>query len=89
MAETAAESESAGSTLVEYGIEDKPPLGESILLGFQHYLTMIGATVAIPLALAGAMGMFEAAPGDVGRLVGTFFVVSGVATLAQTTIGNR
>ena len=77
------------SDFVEYGIEDKPPLGESILLGFQHYLTMIGATVAIPLALAGAMGMFESAPDQVGRLVGTFFVVSGIATLAQTTIGNR
>ncbi|MDY6764844.1 MAG: solute carrier family 23 protein, partial [Halobacteria archaeon] len=76
-------------SFVEYGIEDKPPLGESILLGIQHYLTMIGATIAIPLALAGAMGMFDQAPGQVGRLVGTFFVVSGVATLAQTTIGNR
>jgi xanthine/uracil permease len=77
------------SSFVEYGIEDKPPLGESIFLGFQHYLTMIGATVAIPLALAGAMGMFEAAPGQIGRLIGTFFVVSGIATLAQTTVGNR
>jgi len=84
-----AAAQVSDSDFVEYGIEDKPPLGESILLGFQHYLTMIGATVAIPLALAGAMGMFEAAPGDVGRLVGTFFVVSGIATLAQTTIGNR
>jgi xanthine/uracil permease len=78
-----------GGGFVEYGIEDKPPIGESILLGFQHYLTMIGATIAIPLALAGAMGMFETAPGDVARLIGTFFVVSGIATLAQTTIGNR
>lgn len=77
------------SGFVEYGIEDKPPLGESILLGFQHYLTMIGATIAIPLALAGAMKMFKYAPNQVGRLIGTFFVVSGVATLAQTTIGNR
>lgn len=79
----------AESGFVEYGIEDKPPLLESIFLGFQHYLTMIGATVAIPLALAGAMGMFETAPGEVGRLIGTFFVVSGIATLAQTTLGNR
>jgi xanthine/uracil permease len=77
------------SGFVEYGIEEKPPLLESIFLGFQHYLTMIGATVAIPLALAGAMGMFEAAPGQVGRLIGTFFVVSGIATLAQTVLGNR
>jgi xanthine/uracil permease len=45
------------ASFVEYGIEDKPPLGESIFLGVQHYLTMIGATVAIPLILAGAMEM--------------------------------
>ena len=75
--------------IVEYGIEDKPPLGESIVLGFQHYLTMIGATVAIPLALAGSMFMFEYHPEQVGQLIGTFFVVSGIATLAQTTLGNR
>ena len=74
------------ASFVEYGIDDKPPLGESIFLGVQHYLTMIGATVAIPLILAGAMGM---PPGETARLVGTFFVVSGIATLAQTTIGNR
>ncbi|MFB6073007.1 MAG: uracil-xanthine permease family protein [Halobacterium sp.] len=77
------------SSMVEYGIEEKPPLGESILLGFQHYLTMIGATVAIPLALAGGMKMFQYHPEKVGQLIGTFFVVSGIATLAQTTIGNR
>ncbi|MWV38682.1 solute carrier family 23 protein [Natrialba sp. INN-245] len=74
------------ASFVEYGIEDKPPLGESVLLGIQHYLTMIGATVAIPLILAGAMEMPAA---ETARLVGTFFVVSGVATLLQTTVGNR
>ncbi|WP_137285989.1 uracil-xanthine permease family protein [Halorussus salinisoli] len=79
-------SDAEASVDIEYGIEDKPPLGESILLGFQHYLTMIGATVAIPLALAGAMGM---PGGTTARLIGTFFVVSGIATLAQTTVGNR
>jgi len=74
------------ASFVEYGIDDRPPLLESIFLGFQHYLTMIGATVAIPLALAGLMGM----PTDqTGVLIGTFFFVSGVATLAQSTIGNR
>ncbi|ADJ14880.1 uracil-xanthine permease family protein [Halalkalicoccus jeotgali] len=74
------------ASFVEYGIEDRPPLSESILLGLQHYLTMVGANIAVPLILAGAMGM----PADVtARFVGTFFVVSGVATLAQTTLGNR
>jgi xanthine/uracil permease len=72
--------------MVTYGIEDKPPLGQSILLGTQHWLTMVGSTIAIPLVLAGAIG-FNAS--QTAQLVGTFFVVSGVATLAQTTIGNR
>ncbi len=71
---------------IEYGIDDRPPIGESTVLGIQHYLTMVGANIAVPLILAGAMGM----PGDVAaRFIGTFFVVSGIATLAQTTFGNR
>ena len=76
----------AESALVEYGIEDRPPLLRSLGLGVQHYLTMVGANIAVPLILAGAMGMPEQ---FVPRFVGTFFVVSGVATLAQTTFGNR
>jgi xanthine/uracil permease len=72
--------------MVEYGIDEKPPTSQSVALGLQHYLTMIGSNIAVPLVLAGAMGM----PADAtARLVGTFFVVSGIATLAQTTIGNR
>ncbi|WP_318569733.1 uracil-xanthine permease family protein [Salinigranum marinum] len=73
-------------SMVEYGIDDKPPLGQSVLLGVQHWLTMIGSTIAIPLVLSGALG-FDA--GQTAQLIGTFFVVSGIATLAQTTIGNR
>lgn len=72
--------------LVTYGIEDKPPIVTSLFLGIQHYLTMVGANIAVPLILAGALGM----PAEiVPRFVGTFFVVSGIATLAQTTFGNR
>ena len=71
---------------VRYGIDDRPPLGRSLLLGAQHYLTMVGANIAVPLILAGAMGMPESV---IPRFVGTFFVVSGIATLAQTTFGNR
>ncbi|MFP4627396.1 MAG: uracil-xanthine permease family protein [Halobacteriales archaeon] len=81
----------AQSDFVEYGIEDRPPLLQSILLGFQHYLTMIGATVAIPLVLISFMNeVGEAMPEEEqALLIGTFFVVSGIATLLQTTIGNR
>ncbi|QLG26776.1 purine/pyrimidine permease [Halorarum halophilum] len=78
--------ESDRTSFVEYGIEDRPSLSASVVLGLQHYLTMVGANVAVPLILAGALGM---PTGETARFVGTFFVVSGVATLAQTTFGNR
>ncbi len=69
-----------------YTVEDKPPTGESILLGIQHYLTMFGATVLIPLILAGAMKM---PPEDTALLISTIFLVSGITTWLQSTIGNR
>lgn len=71
-----------------YGIDEKPPLRESLLLGFQHYLTMFGSTVAIPLILAEPLGM-AGDPVAVAWLIGTMFFVSGLATLLQTTWGNR
>ncbi len=77
--------ESVGDA-IEYGIDEQPPLGESMVLGVQHYLTMVGANIAVPLILADAMGM---PPAVTARFIGTFFVVSGIATLAQTTFGNR
>jgi len=78
--------ESAGPGLI-YSIEDRPPPLETVALGFQHYLTMFGSTVAIPLLLAPALGMTD--PNDVAMLIGTMFFVSGITTLLQTTIGNR
>jgi len=71
-----------------YGIEDKPPMVETITLGFQHYLTMFGSTVAIPLLMAGALGIKDD-PVAIGQLIGTMFFVSGITTLLQTTWGNR
>ena len=71
-----------------YGIHDRPPLLESLGLGFQHYLTMFGSTVAIPLLLAPALGM-DSDPVAVGWLISTMFFVSGITTLLQTTLGNR
>ncbi len=71
-----------------YGIDDVPPLREAVVLGFQHYLTMFGSTVAIPLILAPAFGMQDD-PVALGWLIGTMFFVSGITTLLQTTWGNR
>lgn len=74
------------STLL-YGIDDNPPISETIILGLQHYLTMFGSTVAIPLILAPAFGIEN--PVEKGWLIATMFFVSGITTLLQTTWGNR
>jgi len=70
-----------------YGIDDIPPFRESLFLGFQHYLTMFGATVSIPLILSQPLGIED--PNDLAKLIGTMFFVSGITTLLQTTWGNR
>lgn len=69
-----------------YTIEDKPPIGTSLLLGFQHYLTMFGSTVAIPFILKDALGADSA---QLAALISTMFLVSGICTLLQTTFGSR
>jgi solute carrier family 23 (nucleobase transporter), member 1 len=71
-----------------YGIDDIPPTGETFALGFQHYLTMFGSTVAIPLFLATPLGIDDD-PAKLSALIATMFFVSGIATLLQSTWGNR
>ena len=71
-----------------YGLEDRPPWRLALGLGFQHYLTMFGSTVAIPLLLSEQLGM-RGDPVALGWLIGTMFFVSGITTLLQTTWGNR
>jgi len=70
-----------------YGIDDTPPPIETAVLGLQHYLTMFGSTVAIPLILAGPLGIDD--PLDKGKLIATMFFVSGITTILQVTWGNR
>ena len=82
-----AGSETKNHDLI-YGIDDKPPMFETVTLGFQHYLTMFGSTVAIPLLMAGALGIKDD-PVAIGWLIGTMFFVSGITTILQTTFGNR
>ena len=70
-----------------YGIDDVPPAGETAVLGLQHYLTMFGSTVAIPLILSQPLGLDD--PGELGKLIATMFFVSGITTMLQVTWGNR
>ncbi|XP_020615395.1 solute carrier family 23 member 2-like isoform X2 [Orbicella faveolata] len=76
-----------GSSLA-YCIDDTPPWYLNVVLGFQHYLTMFGSTLAIPFVLAKPM-CYDQNPLATSEIIGTIFFVSGVCTLLQTIFGNR
>ncbi len=77
----------APETDLNYGLDDVPkPFGKALGLGLQHVLTMFGATIAVPLILGPAMG-FDGR--QIGLLISSVFIASGLATLAQVLIGTR
>ena len=71
-----------------YSVEDIPPWYMCILLGFQQYLTMFGATVSIPFILCPLLCISENDPAR-GYIISTMFFVSGIITLLQVTFGVR
>lgn len=54
----------------------------------QHCLTAFGAIISVPLLLQDPLCM-RGDPVAVSYIEGTIFVVSGIATLLQTTFGIR
>lgn len=65
---------------INYTVTEVPPLFTSMLLGLQHYLTMLGATVLIPLIICPAMG----ADGlQTAEVISSIFFVSGINTVSS------
>jgi nucleobase transporter 1/2 len=73
---------------INYGIDDNPPWYLSFFMAIQHYLTMIGAVVAIPFLLTPALCMEDENPAR-GTIISTMIFVTGLVTLFQATFGCR
>ncbi|XP_042018179.1 nucleobase-ascorbate transporter 6-like [Salvia splendens] len=71
---------------VAYCITSPPPWPEAILLGFQHYLVVLGTTVLIPTALVPQMGGGNE---EKAKVIQTLLFVAGLNTLLQTWFGTR
>ncbi|GAU29261.1 hypothetical protein TSUD_392110 [Trifolium subterraneum] len=71
---------------VSYCITSPPPWPEAILLGFQHYLVMLGTTVLIPSSLVPQMGGGNE---EKAKVIQTLLFVAGINTFFQTTFGTR
>lgn len=74
---------------LQYSVEDVPPWYICVILGFQHYLIMFGATVSNPLVLAPFLCVGKDDNIVKSELISTIFFVSGIATLLQSTLGTR
>lgn len=66
---------------VVYGINDRPPLHESVSVGTEHILSMILGNIAPALIVAGALGL---ATGKTTYLVQMALIFAGLATIVQT-----
>ncbi|KAM7484270.1 hypothetical protein LguiA_000279 [Lonicera macranthoides] len=71
---------------IAYCITSPPPWPEAILLGFQHYLVMLGTTVLIPTLLVPQMGGGNE---QKAKMIQTLLFVAGLNTLTQTLFGTR
>ncbi|CAN7996418.1 unnamed protein product [Ixodes hexagonus] len=76
------------SSGVLYQVNDTPPWYLCLLLGFQHYLTMMGGVVSYPFLLAPKLCLHDDDP-DRAHLLSTILFVSGIGTLLQSTFGVR
>lgn len=71
------------SAIPFYGLHDRVPILLTLLLGFQHALTMVGSIVSPPLAIAS--GAFNLEADQVAYLVAACFITTGIATALQVT----
>jgi len=61
-------------------IDEKLPLSRSITLGFQHALALYAGAIAVPLVIAGSLGL---SPSQTAMLISAGVFTSGIATLVH------
>lgn len=69
-----------------YGIDEKPPLGRSVIYGFQHIFAMILGSITSAVIIGNTVGLD---PSQIGLLIGYINVAVGIATIIQVTLGVR
>ena len=63
-----------------FGLDERPPVFTSVLVGLQHVLAVFGGILTAPLIIALGMGLSVR---DTSYLVSSALVVSGLATILQ------
>ncbi|KHN21452.1 Nucleobase-ascorbate transporter 12 [Glycine soja] len=71
---------------MKYELRDSPGLVPIGVYGIQHYLSILGSLILIPLVIVPAMGGSHE---DTCSVISTVLFVSGVTTLLHTSFGSR
>ncbi|KVI08651.1 Xanthine/uracil/vitamin C permease [Cynara cardunculus var. scolymus] len=68
------------------GIRDNPGLVSLVYYGMQHYLSLAGSLIFIPLIIVPAMGGTDK---DTATVISTIMLVSGLTTILHSYFGTR
>ncbi|XP_027916635.1 nucleobase-ascorbate transporter 11-like [Vigna unguiculata] len=71
---------------LKYGITENPGFVPLIYYGLQHYLSLIGSLVLIPLIMVPTMGGTD---NDTANVISTMLFLSGVTTILHSYFGTR
>ncbi|EER97237.1 nucleobase-ascorbate transporter 11 [Sorghum bicolor] len=83
-AETAPLYEAPGG--LRCGVTENPGWAPLIFYGIQHYLSIAGSLVFVPLILVPTMGGSDE---DTATVISTMLLVSGLTTILHTFLGSR
>ena len=69
-----------------YEMDEKPPIGRSVIYGFQHIFAMILGSITTAVIIGTTVGLNTS---QIGLLIGYINVAVGIATIIQVTLGVR
>ncbi|CAL5086652.1 unnamed protein product [Urochloa decumbens] len=75
-----------GASGLRCGITENPGWAPLIFYGIQHYLSIAGSLVFVPLILVPTMGGSDE---DTATVISTMLLVSGLTTILHTFLGSR
>ncbi|KAK9109054.1 hypothetical protein Sjap_017114 [Stephania japonica] len=71
---------------MRYGLRENPSYALLIYYGLQHYLSIAGSLILIPLIIVPAMGGSDK---DTATVISTMLLVSGITTILHSFFGTR
>ncbi|KAG5241094.1 hypothetical protein OIU76_024302 [Salix suchowensis] len=71
---------------MRYGLRDNPGFALLMYYGLQHYLSLAGSLIFIPLIIVPAMGGTDR---DTAEVISTMLLISGITTILHSYFGTR